>query len=280
MNHDKARDFFSAYYEGTLEGGLKQSFEAKLRSEAVLQADYAAFVETVHELDGLRNEEIEIPIFLSDRIATRLEQAQGKQPYGLPAWTTWLRGVAFAGLAAVAIIFAIPLVRGNNEVSPMGTVTSGSNVDQIQFKAEGGKLLLLYQANGQKTVVVSSPVTGKEIQQFHLNGQNLKSPIDNPLQNAAIFKIQAVGDKSASLIAVPGQAAEKSKGGDGSVQDLAVALAGHYRVPVVIEAADVTHRVRWDFSSTDARAAANQAVTNEGFSVDQRQDGIIVILDR
>jgi len=72
----------------------------------------------------------------------------------------------------------------------------------------------------------------------------------------------------------------KAKVGDGTIQDLAISLAGHYHVPVVVEAGDVTHHVTWNFGSSDPLAAATQAVSNDGFSVDQRSGGLIKILDR
>ncbi len=278
MNQDKARELFSAYYEGILEGGLKQSLEQQLKSDATLQADYAAFTETVLSLDSLKHEEIEIPSYLSDRIATRLEQVQSKQKFGLPAWTIWIKGVAFAGLGVVAIAFALPLFHTDKSTSTAGLAPVA--VDQIVFKADGSEVVLNYQASGNKTVVVSSPVTGKEVQRFRLEGQRLQSPIQNTMDSPAIFKVEVLGDKNSSLIAVPGVATLKAKSGEGTVQDLAVSLAGRYHVPVVVEAADVTHHVSWNFASADVLAAANQAVTNVGFSVDQRSDGLIKILDR
>jgi len=279
MNQERARDFFSAYYEGNLDAGLRQSFELNLRSDAILQSDYAAFVETVHELEALKHEQIEIPIFLSDRIATRLELAQGKPKSGFPGWTGWLRGLAFTGLAAAAIIFAFPFFHGGSDLKTAGP-NLASDLDQVAFKVDGNKVVLRYQPSSIKTVVISSPTSGKEVQRFSLNGQRLESPIENPLPKSAVFKIEALGDKTSTILAVPGQSMEPTKAGEGTVQDLALALAGHYRVPVEVEAADVTHRVSWNFSSSDARAAANQALESEGFSVDQRQDGLIEILDR
>jgi len=280
MNPSKARDFFSAYYEGNLEVGLRQSFEITLRNDATLQADYAAFVETIHQLDALKHEEIPIPIFLSDRIATRLEEAQGKQRFGFPLWTNWIRGLAVAGLAAVAFIGALPLFNGRHDVGMSGAIGGGSNVDQLQFKVDGSKLIVLYQPSSAKTVVVTSANTNKEISRFTLDGQRLESPIENSLSNPAIMKIQVLGDKASALVAIPGQSIPKAKSGEGSVQDLAVALAGHYRIPVVVEAADVTHHVTWSFSSNDPRQTANQALSADGFSVDVRPDGLLEILDR
>jgi hypothetical protein len=280
MNPEKAREFFSAYLEDNLEAGLKQALEQRLRADANLQADYAAFVETMQQLDTLKHEEIEIPSFLSDRIATRLEQVQSRQKFGLPVWTTWVRNFAFAGLAFVAITFALPLFHSDKTTSQGGIAGISNSVDQLVFKADGSDLVLNFQATGTKTVVVSSPVSGKEVKRFNLDGQNLQSPIENKLENPALFKVEVLGDRISSLIAVPGTGTVKAKTGEGTVQDLAVSLAGRYHVPVVIEAADVTRHVSWSFDSPDAVTAATQAVANEGFSVDQRSGGLIKILDR
>lgn len=280
MNSEKARDFFSAYYEDSLESGIKQAFEQRLRSDANLQADYGAFVDTIEQLDMLKHEEIEIPSYLSDRIATRLEQVQAKQKFGLPVWASWFRNVAFAGLAVAAIAFALPMFHGSRGPAESSIVGGPSAVDQLVFKSDGGDVVLNYQPTGEKTVVVSSPLTGKEIQRFHLDGQTLQSPIQNPTPNAELFKIEVLGDKISSLIAIPGTGALKTKPGEGTIQDLALALAGHYHVPVLIEASDVTRHVTWNLSAPDAITAADQAVANEGFSVDQRNGGLIKILDR
>ena len=280
MNNDKARDFFSAYYEGTLEAGLKQSFEARLSTDALIQADYAAFVETVQELNTLKDEEIEIPIFLSDRIATRLEQVQPKSRFGFPAWLGVLRGLAFAGLATAAIVFALPLVQGNHDVSNAGAISTSASVNQVRFKFDGTKVVLNYSASGTKTIVVSSPVTGKEMKRIQLENNRLESPLENSLAKAVVFKVESLGDEGGRLIAIPGSVPEKAKPGEGTVQDLAVALAGHYRVPVVIDSGVASKQISWNFGSADARAAASQAVGSEGFSVDQKQDGLVEILAR
>ena len=128
--------------------------------------------------------------------------------------------------------------------------------------------------------MVSSPITGKEIQRFSLNSQKIESPIENKLSNAVLFRIETLGDKNARLIAIPGTSLDRAKTGTGSIQDLATALAGHYRMPVIVDANDITRHVAWNFASPDARVAANQALRSEGFSVDQRQEGMLQIMDR
>ena len=279
MNHDKATEFFSAYYEDALEGGLRQSFENQLRTDATLQANYAAFVETIENLDALKHEEIEIPMFLSDRIATRLEQVQAKPRFSLPVWTTWIRNVAIGAVAVVAIAVSLPFLSSDKSTATGGFSGTG-NVDQILFKADGSSLMLSFQPSGPKTIIVSSPLSGKEIQRFKLNGERLQSPIENSLTTPALFKVEVLNQKQSSLVVVPGSMTLRAKSGEGTIQDLAISLAGFYRVPVVVEASDVTHHISWNFSTPDAVAAANKAVTNEGYSADQTSGGLIKIRDR
>ncbi|MEZ0325490.1 MAG: hypothetical protein ACAH95_06260 [Fimbriimonas sp.] len=284
MTNDKAREFFSTYFEGTLDLGLQQSFEQKLRTDSELMADYAAFVETMNELDAMRYEEIEVPQYLSDRIATRVEQAAEKNRGFAPSWATWLRGLALGTAATAAIAFAFVAVQNMKVEGPVATASLVSNntvnVDHLNFKLVDGKVVLQYKPSGSKTVVVSSGVTGKEMERFPLDGASLESPLENNLPETSLFDVQVVGEQPTTTIAVPGTSRSEEKAGSGDVKKLAAALAGFYRVPVVLELQDSSKPVSWDFTQTDAREAAAAAVTSAGYSVDQRTNGMIVIMDR
>src|SRR3989442_1402138 len=54
MNINKAREFFSAYYENKLDLGLKQSFERELRSDAQIQVDIGPEMVQEFALNGRR----------------------------------------------------------------------------------------------------------------------------------------------------------------------------------------------------------------------------------
>ncbi len=279
MNQDKAKELFSAYYEGSLDGGLRQSLEMNFQTDTSLREDYSAFVETMEGLDALRFEQIEIPLYLSDRIATRLETVQSKQKFGLPLFSNWIRGLAVGGVAIAALAFAVPIFRGDKTASTAG-FSGGGSADHLTFRAEGSGAVLVFQPSGKKTVVVSSPLSGTEVQRFNLDSQKLESPIVNTAATPALFKVEVLNDKASSIVIVPGTATLKAKAGEGTIQELGVALAGKYHIPVVIEAGDLQHHVSWNFSSSDALTSAAKAVSTEGFSVDQRPGGLIKILDR
>ena len=285
MTNEKAREFFSSYHEGSLDSGLRQTFEQKLRSDRVLSADYAAFSETMSEMDSLKFEVIEVPSNLSDNISTRIEEVQSKERKSGFSWVDLLRGSAVtAVLAAGAFIVWQGTTRdsGPNHAVAMGGVIPSSSVDsdQLKFTYADGTVTLSYHPTTATTIVVSSGSTGQEIQRIQLDGRDLKSPLKNDLAGTAMFDVRVEGETSSSIIAVPGTSAGAKKSSTGTVKEFAAALAGFYRTPVLVEASNVTVPTTWNFDRADAREEANETLSNLGFSVDSRPSGMIVIMDR
>ena len=284
MNNEKAREFFSSYFEGTLDFGLSQSLEQKLRTDSELMADYAAFVETMNELDAMRYEEIEVPQYLSDRIATRIEQVAEKSRTGVPAWMVWFRGLSLGAAATAAVAFAFI---GLSNLQTNGPVATGSvvgsptvNADHLNFEIKDGKVQLQYKPTSDKTVVVSSGVNGKELQRFNLDGSALDSTLENTQVGTALFDIEVQGSKEKATIAIPGSTKPDAVGAaNGTLKQFAASLAEIYRVPVLLEVQDTGKFVTWEQEGTDARAEATR-VLGERYSVDVRSGGMLVIMDR
>jgi hypothetical protein len=284
MNNDKAREFFSSYFEGTLDFGLVQQFEQKLRADADLMADYAAFVETMNELDAMRYEEIEVPQYLSDRIATRVEQVAEKSRVGVPAWMVWFRGLSLGAAATAAVAFAFI---GLSNLQTDGPVATGSvvgggtmNADHLNFQYKDGKVQLQYKPTSNKTVIVSSGVNGKELERFNLDGSTLDSALENTQASTALFDVQVQGSNEKATIAIPGTAiASDQTPNTGGLKEFAAALAEQFRVPVLLEVQDTGKAVSWERTGDNARAEATK-VLGDGYSVDVRPSGMLVIMDR
>jgi len=276
MNQEKAREFFSSYYEGSLEAGLRQTFEQRLKADSKLQEEYSSFEETMERLDTMKFEEIEIPSFLSDRIATRLEEVQDRKAAKSPIWTLWLRGVAFSGLAAAAIFASIVGIRSFGNSAPAGVI-DGPGGPELSLKVDGNNVTLQYQAATNEVVTVSSE--GKQLDSTDLSrGQKLVSPLHNDQPATALFDVKA-GDKT-TVIAVPGSKMAATKAGEGSVRDFAAALAGFYRVPVELEVADATQSVVWTFDDSKPIDAANKALQSAHVSIAELDSGVIEVKDR
>ena len=105
MNANKAREFFSSYFEGNLDDGLRQAFERTLNTDAELQAEYKAFERTLGQLAGLRDVEIEVPFDLHERISARLDRHiyEKRQTRGGGFLAFWKPALA-AGVASLAVI--------------------------------------------------------------------------------------------------------------------------------------------------------------------------------
>jgi len=282
MNSDKAREFFSAYHDGTLESGLRKALDQKFNVDKVLAADYSAFAETIRDLNALKDEQIDIPMFLSDRIATQLEAVSAAPKARFSLLQAW-RGIAFAGLATA--IVAVALITSNSQPASqevaVGNMIGNApavNADQLKFDYKDGAVLVAYNPTSPKTVVIASGTTGKELKRFNLNGRALQSPLTNDLSSTALFSIQVLGEKSVSLLALPGTERSTERDGTGDLSKFAIALASYYHVPVLVQAADQSKGVSWQFRASDPRSAATDALANTGISADQRSDGLIVLL--
>jgi len=75
MNPVKARDFFSDYYEGLLEPGLKQAFERALKSDPHVQEEYKQFEIVMGQLGSFDKKPVDSPFNLYDKITARLDLA-------------------------------------------------------------------------------------------------------------------------------------------------------------------------------------------------------------
>lgn len=285
MNNEKAREFFSQYYDGSLDGGLRQSLEQRMAADSVLASDYAAFSETMVELESMRFEEIEVPSYLSDRIATRLDAITEQKPRFSLFSFNFLRGSAIAGIAAAGMFIVWQATTTNSAGDrnlAIGSVTQfpAVNADQLKFDYKDGSVVMNFRPSTPKTIIVSSGTTGAEIQRFHLNGELLSSPLKNDLAGTSLFDVQVEGEPDHATVAVPGTARTGSAQGTGNVKDYAAALADYYRVPVLLQAQNVQVPLSWNFTATDPRAEATETLGNLGYSVDLRPSGMIVLLDR
>ncbi|CAN5537827.1 hypothetical protein BH11ARM2_BH11ARM2_32550 [soil metagenome] len=270
MNLIRAKEHFSAYREGTLDAALRMAFERALQTDTELQAEYRAFDLAMDDLDSLREEEIEPPMWLSDRIATRLDEAQAGRSKTPIWWTGWFRNLAFGGLAVAAIGGAIVGVisRGGNTAtgSIIPTPAPSVTTPRLQYKLDGDRLSIT--STGEATAT-----SGEVSSRF---GGNLKGELRNPNANPAAFSIQVDG-KEQEIVVMPGTDRKPNLTGEGSLVDFAKALATDSGRPVRLPAEKKNARASWDYSEKDALSDANEALKSIGMGADQRESGEIVL---
>lgn len=270
MTNDKAREYFSAYHEGALEPGLRTSLERKLRSDAALQAEYDAFVGTLNSLDALRHEAIEVPFYLSDRIAARLDGALTTKP--APFWSAWFKptpagpGYGYAlGLAGALLVAAFGLrgmqATGEAQEANMGPGSPFSPVTVRWMASDEG--LVAQFAGGPARSVTVAPEGGDATNYALAARQPFELTLNNPNSYARRFKVSQGSDLLAT-VAVPGARTAPRKSGSGTVSELASALADAYHIVVVVKGTPIGTTVAWKFDGVNARAAAEASLDGHG----------------
>lgn len=281
MNLAKAKDYFSAYYEGSLDRGLKQSFEMGLREDAQLQAEYRAFVRTMQDLQALGHVEIEPPADLHDKIAARLDRIiwEEKREKAPALSMGWWKGLLAVSAVAAGLVFAF-LEFGHSNTSQANIIGSfGSAADQFTFGAGDHEVTLSYPQVDHQTIIIKD-ASGLVKETDNLDHQPMDSkPLKNQGDSPQLLSVETA-DQSVpvSYIAIPGKLRDSALSGKGTVKELAVALAGHYQKAVVVQARDDADKdTSWDFSTGDAMAAAEGAVKPLNLSVSEKLSGVIMI---
>jgi hypothetical protein len=266
MTQDKAREYFSAYHEGTLEPGLRSSLGRKLNGDVALSAEYDAFVATVTALDSLRSEVIETPSYLSDRIASRIDTARVAPA---PFWTTWFarrpaqtsyvpRMVWATGLAACLIFAAVGLKgMGVGSASQAGVIDVPGS-DSVAWTLDASGVTVRFGGSSARKVSVSPDGGSTEVFEVQ-EKQPLEVTLKNSNGNSRRFTIKS-GSSIFGVVVVPGTRTNVRRLGSGSLEELATALSDTFHVPVVVKGEAEGKTFRWNLEGTDARSAAGDSL--------------------
>ncbi|MCW5941012.1 MAG: hypothetical protein KIS66_02190 [Fimbriimonadaceae bacterium] len=277
MNETKARDHFSAYHLGELEPGLREAFERALASDAQTQAEYRAFAATMDSLDRLKHIEVPVPPDLHDRITARVdrhvwEQKRAQKPGLFGLW----RSVALGGVAMVALVGAFLSLKSSGPLAT-GGVLPGPSADAITIRDVQGTVTLDYAPSSPEVVVVQSGLDGPELSRFRLDGERLNSPLENPSKEAALVTISVLGKADRTIVALPGSARNRDAKGQGTIAEMARAMAGFYRRAVQLTSGDPDARVSWEFS---AGGPGKSVVEGGNVTVTEMSSGVISLQDR
>jgi len=271
MTHDKAREYFSAYHEGTLEPGLRASLERKLAGDVSLRAEYEAFSETVGALDALKFESIESPSYLSDRIAARLEPA--RETAAAPFWASWFgkrqptsqanpRFVWAMGLAACVLLASIGLQGMQSADALHASILSGAGSGNVEWKKSDAGVTATFKGGPARELSVVAE--GGQPQAYRLvSQQELVLALTNPNGKAHRFTVLSDKDVVATVV-LPGDRPVGKKAGSGTMEEFATALADSYRVPVVVKGTPAGGTMKWSFEDLDARKAAEEGLNGQG----------------
>ncbi len=286
MTYEKAKEYFSAYSEGTLDAGLAQSFEAKLKADSKLQAEYEQFEATLKELESLQFEQIEVPFDLNDRISAAVDKSiYDKKRTAQPGWSGWLRNLAFTGLAASAVFGAYwsinnSQVSGRSSVAgPISVAPNSKAVEQMEYSRTDNGIGLEFNPVDKHAITVKGGATGEE--KFETSNQVWLHELTNDQPGAASFEVTVEGEELTTFVVVPGKERNEIEGTQGSIVLLAKEIADKYGIPVVIKSKQVLFEAAWPTvtAGSDALKTAQDSLQNlTGVFADMRE-GILYIGD-
>lgn len=279
MNSSKAQEFFSDYYEGTLNAGLTQSLEQAFARDVSLRAQYDAFVSMMETFDEFALESIEVPQSLSDRIATRLEAAQEKRSVA-PAWIGWFRNLALGGIATAIVFGTVAGILSKGGNLSLGNVFGGG-IERTEVLTEVDANTMAYVvSNGTVQLQLKDDSTRDVI----VNGQRIAAgtggltvPLANRNAYSAAFSVQLAGVKDVDTVVVPGTVRREPGTGTGNIEDFAKALADRYGIPVRVQVKSVSAGLHWALTEPDAYACATTVLQQSSYAVKSRRDGFIII---
>lgn len=283
MNRAKARDFYSDYYEGTLDRGLTQMLERALKEDSSLREDYAQFCELMGNLDTLKDIEVPEPAFLHERIEQRMNEKM-VQKSAKPAfwWLNWGRwafagAAAFAALALVINFTSQPSSSKNSVANLVPEISIQGDMPPKLVRDEAG-LTLLFKPSSSARVVFQTVDSSSGPNEFNLEaGQELRSPVINDSSSAELVEIKFSTSHDSLLVAVPGSEIVPQRSGTGTVKDLALALANTFGRPVQIAAEKPTQRIVWEFKAGDEVDSVSKTLRQFELSLESRSDGILFL---
>lgn len=280
MTNEKARDFFSAYYEGSLEPGLCVSFEQKLKADSRLKDEYTSFARTMGDLGVLASEEIEIPEDLHERITARLDRhIYDRKRSAQPAWSVWIRNFAFAAVGAIAVFGAI-LALNNRGGGPLtaGIASVSASKEKIGYAITDAGINLTFAPATPKAVIVTD-AEGKLLSRSVAGDDpraQFNTLLSNPLMNASVFGVSIEGSQSIEYFAIPGKERSSVGDGEGTLVEMAKAVADYYKVPVHVDVALPTEKVSWTFATPDVVTDVSRSL-GSNFNVTLLKDGMLEI---
>lgn len=279
MTNEKAREYFSAYAEGTLDAGLARAFETKLKADSGLQTEFEQFEATLKELEGLRFEMVEVPFDLNERISAAIDKSIfDKKQARQPGFGNWIRNLAFAGVAAAAIIGAyMTIVMPGKSAGPnvSGPFAPATTVEQIVYSISDGGVKMNFKPSTTHKVTVKGGSDGQSV--FTVDSAGWINELRNDQAGSAVFTVDVAGEIPPTLVIVPGSRRSNETNGQGTIVEFAKAIANRYGSPVILQSTATDHELTWELKGTDGLQAMTD-VLKDTYMVDSKA-GILTVSD-
>lgn len=275
MNANKAREFFSQYREGSLDQGMRQALERSFREDVALHAEYELFDRTLASLETFQGVAAEEPADLFERVSARVDRHVYEQNRRSPGRLgAWWRPLAIGGVAAAAILGALVSLRPGGDTFAAGLGGSASGAAKAVLEVQGGAYFVRTTEPAQGLATFRSGFDGPVLRTYDLRGQALDVRLANGRPAAALISVE--GPWPVLRIALPGEAPGPAEG-KGTVADLALAAASHYRIPVLLEVRDPSKRAEWRFAGSKGAEAVSGELSPPSLAFELREDALVLL---
>lgn len=272
MRLEKAYEYFSAYYEGSLDAAMRSQLDRMFEAHSVLRKDFESFAQTMEDLDSSFATEVPIPHDLHDRISARIDRAAHEAAQSKPVGVAVMwRRLAFGGLAFILIggaAFSL-LNRGTNgrtEASAIPSMIERTTNADLRVEANGKGTFLKFQPGSRDTVHIVRLPDGKVVETYKVApNQALDIPLQNKSDQAVALRISTEVGKDVLTVVVPGSSRTQVNAGEGKVLDLAMTISSFFGRPVVIDSDSLTAAVRWELNKDNL---TQSSVTPSGVSLE------------
>lgn len=254
MKVEKAQEYFSSYYDGTLEPGIREQFESLLSSNPTISANYASFAQSLDELTSLKDCEIEVPFDLHERIMQRVDKHHFEQRDKVKGnWFSRFRLEILGAAAVMTLAFSlIYLNRVGNGFSAGPGGGSNTPISDLDLSIKDSKLVVTFTPSVSDTLELASIADGKIIQSVDLKrAQEGTITLTNSELQPKALVVETKSSANSLTIIIPGSQRNAKTTGEGTLMQFAVAVSAYYGLPVRLDSHNTNRLIGWTFDAQD-----------------------------
>jgi len=286
MNANRAREVFSEIHEGVADAHTRKVFERALEQDPELRQEYAEFVRAMELLSDMGATPVEVPADLHEIISARVDrhvweagQAKKRRIWGLPSW-------AVGGLATVAVAASLVAVvaRSNQSTGIAGITPVPPSVIKVkpakaEFTFTGGQVRLSVSADRAVSVTVKR--SDSDVVEGKYDVVDTKTIVDAPLINKesdpVALTVRFSDGQTPMFIVLPGTERNSVLTGEGDLNAVAKAVAGHFGTPVILTETANPKTYSWTFNADDTADDVRARLIAAGVGVEILPTGLLRI---
>jgi hypothetical protein len=282
MSRERINEHFSDMLEGKLDTGLSQQIQGRMDMDPDLREDFDKFSKTFALLETMKDETVEVPSFLSSRIADRMEANVTKPSF---SFGSLFQKFGLGALAVIVVGGGVIAITNRNagtavQAGAIPTMDTPRKVlDTVEIKMVKDEPNLVFSASGPKTVTVVNAKDQTMVKKFDVTStDSLSCPLENPGPEPVVFVIEATGDKTKHMVVLPGTGSDFEAKGSGELVSFAKVMAQKFNKTIYLTLVkDQPADLDWDITEATASAAASTVLPPTAFSVSTSRDGIVHI---